>query len=175
MKIRVTNAWLRQHRQALGDQAVLLSGERWLESAGRATLPRWQWRFGTTTIADVLWLRPIVDLRLHEVTQMSVEAGVPIHPGYGIQGETLDTLLDPFRDETKGRARLSCVRCIFSSPRHIHTALLSAPEIVGPYDERIRQYEAMTGYTWAQRGGVDTTGRRPALPVRISSEKDTTP
>lgn len=73
----------------------------------------------------------------------------------------LDALLDPRRDETAGRARLSCVRCIFSSPKHVRTALRNAPQIVGPYDERIRQYEATTGYTWAQRGAVETADLRP--------------
>jgi len=128
LKIRLCDRWLQEQAPALGVRPLLLSGERHAESAGRAALPPFQWRFGTRGW-NVLWLRPVVELRLHQVARMSVEASVPIHPGYALQGETLAALLDPARDE-RGRARLSCVCCIFTQPRHLATALEQAPECV---------------------------------------------
>jgi hypothetical protein len=116
-------------------------------------LPPFQWRFGSRGW-DVLWLRPVIDLRLDEVTRMSLEAGAPIHPGYALQGETLDALLDPERDE-RGRARLSCVCCIFARPRHIAAALRQAPELVAPYVRRVQAYERASGYSWQQHGALN--------------------
>ena len=136
----------------LGVRPLLLSGERHAESLGRATLPPFQWRLGTRGW-DVLWLRPVVELRLHQVARMSMEANVPIHPGYALQGETLTALLDPERDE-RGRARLSCVCCIFTQLRHLATALQQAPEAVGPYVQRVQAYEQASGYSWRQRGAL---------------------
>lgn len=155
-KIRLCDRWLREYASTLGARPVLLTGERHRESASRAGLPPVGWRFGSKSW-DVLWLRPVVELRLHEVTRMSVEAGVPIHPGYLLQGESLPALLDPARDE-RGRARLSCVCCIFSQPRHLAHALGHAPELVAPFVERVRAYEQASGYAWQQRGRLELTG-----------------
>ena len=101
---------------------------------------------------------------------MSVAAGAPVHPGYALQGEPVDALLDPDRDE-RGRARLSCVCCIFAQPRHIATALQQAPGLVAPFVRRVQAYEQATGYTWQQRGalnlatpGVDLEHEPLALP-----------
>jgi len=60
-------------------------------------------------------------------------------------------MTDPIRDE-RGRARLSCVCCIFSHQQHIATALHNAPEVVGPAVQAIQHYEHATGYSWQQRG-----------------------
>ena len=98
-----------------------------------------------------LWARPLLDLRLHEVTRLVIEAGAPIHPAYFLQGETLAGMLDPRRNE-RGRARLSCVCCIFSHQRHISSALMNAPELVQPYVDDVLQFERDTGYSWQQRG-----------------------
>ncbi len=149
-KARACDVWLRQHREMLGDRPLLLSGERHAESSGRSKLPQAEWRFGTKTW-DVLWYRPVIDWPWHQVVQASVDAGIPIHSGYELQGETLAAMTDPTRAE-RGRARLSCVCCIFSHQHHIATALKNAPEIVGPQVKAIQQYEQTTGYSWQQRG-----------------------
>ena len=158
----------------LGVRPLLLSGERHAESMGRAMLPAFEWRLGTRGW-DVLWLRPVVELRLHQVTRMSLEANVPIHPGYALQGETLAALLDPERDE-RGRARLSCVCCIFTQPRHLATALQQTPELVRPYVQRVQDYEHITGYSWQQRGALSLNWSDPNedqehLPRNVAPER----
>ena len=60
-------------------------------------------------------------------------------------------MLDRQRDE-RGRARLSCVCCIFSHRRHITAALTNAPELVQPYVDEVQQFEQDTDYSWQQRG-----------------------
>jgi hypothetical protein len=150
--VRACDVWLRDNRAQLGDRPLLLTGERHAESASRARLPAWAWRFGARGW-DVAWHRPVVDLAWHQVVRMSVEAGVPIHPGYLLQGETGERMLDPARDE-RGRARLSCVCCIFSSQTHIAAALRADPASVGPLVAVVQQFERETGMTWQQRGGL---------------------
>ena len=156
-KRRLCNWWLQEHRRWLGPRAVLLSGERRAESSGRSTLPAYQWRCGLQPTPAwpagwrCLWARPLLDLRLHEVARLVVEAGAPIHPAYFLQGETVAGMLDPRRNE-RGRARLSCVCCIFSHQRHISSALMNAPELVQPYVDDVQQFEREMGYSWQQRG-----------------------
>jgi len=149
-KARACDVWLRENRDILGEWPLLLSGERHAESPSRSKLPQAAWRFGTKQW-DVLWYRPIIDWPWHQVVQASVDSGIPIHPGYALQGETIAAMTDPTRNE-RGRARLSCVCCIFSQQHHIATALRNAPEVVGPAVHAIQQYEQTTGYSWQQRG-----------------------
>jgi 3'-phosphoadenosine 5'-phosphosulfate sulfotransferase (PAPS reductase)/FAD synthetase len=149
-KAAVCDRWLREQREDLGARPVLLSGERHAESPGRAKLPPTQWRFGTKGW-DVLWARPVIDWPWHQVVQASVDAGIAPHPGYALQGETLEAMRDPTRDE-RGRARLSCIACIFAHPHHIATALNNDPTTVGPVVRLVQQYEQDTGYSWQQRG-----------------------
>ena len=162
-KRRLCNWWLQENRMQLGPSAVLLSGERRAESTGRCRLPTHAWRCclqpspGWPQGWRCLWARPLIDLRLHEVTRLVVEAGAPIHPAYFLQGETLAGMLDPQRDE-RGRARLSCVCCMFSHQQHITAALTNAPELVRPVVDELQAFEQETGYSWQQRG--------PLLPTR---------
>lgn len=151
--------WCRQNRLALGSNAVLLSGERWKESDNRARVSTWEWRTEvalkeTKRVPDgwnLLWARPVIDLSLAEVTKLVVDAGAPLHPGYFMQGETIEAMLDPNRVEA-GRARLSCVTCIFTQPRHLKAALRNAPEVVQPYVDRVQSIERRVGRTWQQSG-----------------------
>jgi hypothetical protein len=123
--------------------------------------------------------------RIDTVTRTSVTAGVPIHPGYALQGETLAALLDAERDE-RGRARLSCVCCIFTQSRHLVTALQRAPGLIEPYIRRVQAYEHATDYTCQQRGASIATmfrkhihekaglpGRQPLFyfPICLSSTR----
>ncbi len=88
---------------------------------------------------------------MHNVSRLVVAGGAPIHPAYFLQGETVAGMLDPQRNE-RGRARLSCVCCIFSHQQHISSALTHAPEVVRPYVDEVQQFERDTGYSWQQRG-----------------------
>lgn len=151
-KSRVCDVWLRTHRTTLGTRPILLTGERWAESTNRAKLPRWQWRFNTQH-DDVLWLRPIIDLPWYAAVRMSTDAGVPIHPAYFWQGEAIEAMRDPNRNE-RGRARLSCACCIFSHQHHIKAALAAQPQIVAPFVRDVQRFEQETGYTWQQRSAL---------------------
>lgn len=163
-KSAVCDAMLRQARTAgqLGARPVLITGERWAESPQRSRLTRAEWRVPLQPTRRnpqgqrVLWLRPIIDQTFHQVVQAVLAAGLPIPDAYYLQGETLGSLLDPTRDE-RGRARMSCLCCIFSSPARLQQAARSAPEIVSPHIARIQQYEATTGYSWQQRGPLTIT------------------
>jgi 3'-phosphoadenosine 5'-phosphosulfate sulfotransferase (PAPS reductase)/FAD synthetase len=160
-KGRCCDRWINEHLAALGPRPILLTGERWAESDNRAHLPEWQWRFERQR-NDVLWLRPIIALRAHEVARRVIAADPAlVHPGYFIQGETLDTLTHPAREE-RGRARLSCVACVFTNQGDLATALHNAPEIVQPHVARIQRYERESGYTWQQRGALLPTHANPS-------------
>ena len=159
-KIRLFNVWARMNRQLLGERAVLLSGERWAESAQRSRLSAWEWR-DTISLKPghaewqngwrLLWARPGIERALHEVAGAVIGAGIEPHPGYFAQGETLASLLDPNRDE-RARARLSCRVCIFSQQHHIQHALDVQPAMMLPAVLAVKDYEASTGYSWQQRG-----------------------
>lgn len=86
-KSAVCDRWLNLQRSLLGDQPLLLTGERWAESTARTRLARTRWRFDRQT-ADVVWHRPIIDQPLHTVAQMVRAAGLPLHPCYAWQGES---------------------------------------------------------------------------------------
>jgi len=171
-KIQAYDAWARQNRAMLGSSSVLLSGERWAESAARSSrVQPWEWRDkislkpGNTAFPDGwrhLWVRPVVAWKWHEVAQFVHDAGVPFHPGYFIQGETLEAMLDPSRDERKGRARLSCALCIFSRPQEIRRAVANRPDIMQPFIDRVAAYEEASGYTWQQRGPIHEIVQPPA-------------
>lgn len=160
-KSAVSDAILRQARAAgqLGARPLLITGERWAESPQRATLPAARWHLELTPTNRrpaghrVLWLRPIIDQTLHQVVQTVIGAGLPIPDAYYLQGETLGSLLDPTRSE-RGRARMSCVCCIFSQQARLQLAATMAPAIVGPHIARIQAYEAASGYTWQQAGAL---------------------
>lgn len=157
--------WVRRHRAELGPNPILVTGERTMESAERALrLVPWEWRTsvdlqpGNQDFPDgwrLLWLRPIINWRWHQVNAFVHAAGMPFHPGYFVQGETLETMLDPHRDERQGRARLSCRCCIFMNPLHIARALHNDPASMAPAIERVRAYEQQTGFSWQQRGPID--------------------
>jgi hypothetical protein len=159
-KIRLFNTWARSQRAQLGERAVLLSGERWAESTQRSHLPAWEWREAITLQPGnaawpdgwrLLWARPGIDRALHEVAGAVIGAGIPPHPGYIAQGETLTSLLDPNRDE-QARARLSCRVCIFSHQHHIQHALDTQPAMMLSAVQAVQEYEQTTGYSWQQCG-----------------------
>jgi hypothetical protein len=159
-KTRLFDTWARANRSMLGEQSVLLSGERWAESEQRSHVLPWEWRNAITLQPGhrdwprgwrMLWARPGIDRALHEVAGAVLDAGIEPHIGYFDQGETLASLLNPLRDE-RGRARLSCRCCIFSQTHHIQHALDARPAVMGPAVRAIQDYEQETGYSWQQRG-----------------------
>jgi hypothetical protein len=162
-KTRLFDSWARANRAVLGEQSVLLSGERWAESEQRSQVLPWEWRDAISLQPTqkpgaawprgwrMLWGRPGIALALYEVAEAVIAAGIAPHIGYFDQGETLASLLDPNRDE-RARARLSCRCCIFSHAHHLQRALDARPEVMGPAIQAIQDYECETGYSWQQRG-----------------------
>ena len=158
--------WARRNRAELGQHPILITGERTQESYERAQrLVPWEWRDSVALQPDnpdfptgwrLLWLRPVMTWAWHQVSAFVHTCGVPFHPGYFAQGETVETMLDPHRDERQGRARLSCRCCIFTHPRHLVTALQNDPASMEPMIARIRDYEHTSGFSWQQRGPIET-------------------
>ena len=157
-KIAPTDAWLRADREVLGARPLLLTGERWAESPGRSRLPWYQWRVPLQPCPTwpgghrVLWLRPVLDRTLAQVTATVLDAGRALHPGYAIQGRAPAALRDAAE---RGRPRLSCRCCIFSAPQHIQAALQNDPASMQDAVDAVRHYEAESGYSWQQRGFLD--------------------
>jgi hypothetical protein len=162
LKSQLCDHDLRAARALLGARPLLVSGERWSESDQRSRLPRAVWRVPLEATRRhpgghrVLWVRPVIDQPLHVITRAVLQAGIPLHPGYALQGESLGRMLDPERPE-RGRARLSCVTCIFSAGHHLQTAYTNAPTVVGPYIQAVQAYEQTSGRSWQQRGSLDIT------------------
>jgi len=163
-KIALFDAWARRNRHLLGDHPLLITGERWRESPRRErSLTAWEWRDALTLQPGhaehpsgwkLLWLRPVIDWAWHQVNAYVHACGVPAHPGYAIQGETMEAMLDPHRDERHGRARLSCRCCIFTHPRHLDAALQHDPDAMIPVLNRIQNYEQSSGFSWQQSGPI---------------------
>ena len=164
-KIALFDAWARRNRKQLGDRPLLITGERWRESPSRERrLTSWEWRDALTLQPShaehpagwrLLWLRPVIDWAWHQVNAYIRDCGVPFHRGYAAQGETLEAMLDPHRDERQGRARLSCRCCIFTHPRHLAAALQNDPAAMAPAIARVRAYEQASGFSWQQRGPIN--------------------
>jgi hypothetical protein len=158
-KTALFDAWVVRHRPELGARPLLVSGERWAESPTRARLPAWEARLPLRPTRawpqgwQMTWLRPGIALPFHAVAGAVVAAGITPHPAYFLQGETLETLLDPTRVE-RGRARVSCRVCIFGQARHIRTALARSPETMAEIVAEVQAREAQTGRTWQQRGAL---------------------
>lgn len=174
-KTQLFDAWARRERASLGDAAVLVSGERWPESVNRSKVAAWEWRKALTLKPNartgspgwrLLWWRPAIRLPWHAVNQCVLASGVPFHPGYFAQGETVESMCDPARDERKGRARLSCRICIYTRPQEMAHALLHAPELFSDAVEAVAGYEARSGYTWQRRGPIRELVK-PKSPIQI--------
>lgn len=159
-KTLTSDVWCRQNRTLLGERAILFSGERWAESDDRSALPHWEERdIGLLPCKAwpdgwrLIWVRPGIERALHEVARAVHEAGIPLNESYCAQGETWEALLDPKRDE-RGRARHSCVICIFSRRVHISNAVASRPDLVAPKLSDVLDFEADTGKSWQQNGFI---------------------
>lgn len=160
-KSQAFNKWARERRTELGPRAVLLSGERWAESDARSNVTRWEWREDITLKPgnkawpdgwQLLWARPGIDLAFWQVARAVIAAGVEPHRGYFDQGETIESMTNPERDEA-GRARLSCLVCIYSHQHHIQRAVDTRHELI-PLVQTVKDYESETGRTWQQRGPI---------------------
>lgn len=111
------------------------------------------------TAAARLACSAALPLAFSEVARNVVALGDDlVHPGYLIQGATLDGMRDPLLEE-RGRPRLSCVVCIFTSQQHLRVALQGPhADLIRPYIEKHRLFERLSGKTWQQRSALNLCG-----------------
>jgi 3'-phosphoadenosine 5'-phosphosulfate sulfotransferase (PAPS reductase)/FAD synthetase len=82
-KREVFNTWCRQNEDVMGEYPLMVSGERWAESASRAKLPVFGYRKSLREKSEfMLEYRPIIHLSRREVFCQLRDAGVPLHPCY---------------------------------------------------------------------------------------------
>ncbi len=105
----VFNAWARRHTDLLGASPVLILGERWSESRGRARLPYLRQRSQLTHITEY---RPILHYRRIEVFRKAETYGIEQHYCYQAQGLTREAMLT---EDVEGGPRMSCVMCFLKT------------------------------------------------------------
>jgi 3'-phosphoadenosine 5'-phosphosulfate sulfotransferase (PAPS reductase)/FAD synthetase len=86
LKIQVLNLWYDENKAWLGEHPVVILGERWAESPGRADLPEVRVR---PSRKGLLEFRPILALRRIEVFNAVREAGIELHYCYDLQWRAL--------------------------------------------------------------------------------------
>lgn len=171
-KTQLFNAWLVRNRTHLGQRAVLATGERHAESHDRARLPDWEWRGEIGRSANfpegwkIPWIRPVLRLRFHQVASRVIASGIDPHPGYLAQGETRQSMQDPWRDE-RGRPRLSCVCCIFTRGEHLRRARSNAPDSVLEPIAAVQEFEKLTGRSWRQDAFLDELMKEVSKPLPL--------
>lgn len=139
LKRDVFNKFARRERQNWGERPVVVLGERWAESPGRAKLPYLTPRSGMEWLLE--W-HPILHYRRIEVFRGLRAAGIEPHPCYKLQGMTES---DMFETDTDGGARCSCRCCFYLSPEQL------AVNANLPGNEQLFRdvvsFETTTGYT----------------------------
>jgi 3'-phosphoadenosine 5'-phosphosulfate sulfotransferase (PAPS reductase)/FAD synthetase len=105
LKRDVFNMWARRNSNLLGSSSVVVMGERWRESKGRARLPYIRQR---THLPHMTEYRPILDYRRIDVFRKSREYGIEPHYCYKAQGMTDE---DMYEWDVEGGPRMSCVIC----------------------------------------------------------------
>lgn len=116
----VTDKWIRQHRQQLGEKCLFLSGERRDESAGRAKLPELEYHsttLKTKRVADFTchWYRPCLDYEKKQMFHWGKELKLEPHPYYDYVG------------------RCSCMFCMFMPDSHAAENMKRYPEMAKKY------------------------------------------
>lgn len=106
--------WIRNHRQELGDELIVVSGIRAEESLRRSKLPEWEEH--PTALKDgsftaKTWY-PCLDMKEHEIYKRIKAEGLPLHPCY---------------DFSK---RCSCWCCIFQAKSAVREYADQHPELV---------------------------------------------
>jgi 3'-phosphoadenosine 5'-phosphosulfate sulfotransferase (PAPS reductase)/FAD synthetase len=79
LKSAVFNLWAAENRTLLGEHPLVVLGERWSESTGRAELPEIRAREGAKWLTE---FRPVLPLRRFEVFRALRDAGIDLHPCY---------------------------------------------------------------------------------------------
>jgi 3'-phosphoadenosine 5'-phosphosulfate sulfotransferase (PAPS reductase)/FAD synthetase len=143
LKRDVWNMWARRNRELTGPAPILVMGERWRESKGRARLPFIRKR---PKMEHVTEYRPILDYRRIDVFRKVRDAGIELHYCYAAQGMTQE---DMYEKDVEGGPRMSCVICFLKPEEQLRTSY-ATPE-GRPLIERGIQVERAVGHT-LQRG-----------------------
>lgn len=136
LKQQVFGKWVRQNRQALGDEVVIISGIRSDESASRFKMEPWR-EMDRLSLKDGSfsawgWL-PCFDMSKQEVFERIKGEGLPIHPAYDFA------------------TRLSCWCCIFAHPNEVRPYAEEHPELY----EKACLLEDEIGDKWKYRFGFN--------------------
>lgn len=133
------NKWARENKDLLGKSPVIVLGERWRESRGRAKLPYLRKRSNLEYMTE--W-RPILDYRRIDVFRKLQEYGIEPHYCYKAQGMTER---DMYEVDEEGGPRMSCVMCFLKSEDQMKASY--ATEQGRPIIERGLAIERRTGHT----------------------------
>ncbi len=131
LKTAVTDRWIRENRDQLGNKCLFVSGERRDESRGRAKLPELEYHstsLKTKRVADFLchWYRPCLDYEKGKMFEWGKALNLEPHPCYQYLG------------------RCSCMFCMLMPDRHAAENMKRYPEIA---DKWIRA-EMQINHTW---------------------------
>jgi len=94
LKRDVFNMWARRTADLLGPTPVLVMGERWRESRGRAKLPHIRQR---PSLPHMTEYRPILDYRRIDVFRKLQQYGIDPHYCYKTQGMTDEEMYEQDR------------------------------------------------------------------------------
>lgn len=119
LKRDVWNKWARANRELLGPGPILVMGERWRESRGRAKLPFIRQR---PKMDEVTEYRPILDYRRIDVFRAMRDAGIEPHYCYAAQGMTEE---DMYERDVEGGARMSCVICFLKPEQQLQASYMA--------------------------------------------------
>lgn len=136
-----------------GKKVLIITGERWEESSGRASYPFVEKHRASTMRRQVDQWRPVLNWTEAAVWRMIRDAGVMPHPCY-----------------YAGFSRASCAKCIFSGPDEWATIRALDPEGF----EAIAAKEVEYGKTiHRSRSVIDQAGRGDLLMVHTGGENTT--
>lgn len=118
LKTAITDKWIRQHREQLGNKCLFLSGERRDESMGRAKLPELEYHsttLKTKRLGDFTchWFRPCLDYPKDKMFEWGRELHLEPHPCYQYVS--------------------SCMLCILMPDKHAIENIKRYPEIAAEY------------------------------------------
>lgn len=119
LKRDVFNMWARRMSDLLGPTPVLVMGERWRESRGRAKLPYLRQRPSLPRMTEY---RPILDYRRIEVFRKLRQHGIEPHYCYKAQGMTDEEM---YEQDREGGPRMSCVICFLKPEGQLRASYLA--------------------------------------------------
>jgi 3'-phosphoadenosine 5'-phosphosulfate sulfotransferase (PAPS reductase)/FAD synthetase len=139
LKREVWNYWARRNRDLLGPAPILIMGERWRESRGRAKLPFIRRR---TKMEHVTEYRPILDYKRIEVFRKMRDARIEPHYCYKAQGMTDE---DMYEKDLEGGPRMSCVICFLKPEAQLRASYATTQG--RPLIEQAIKVEQAIGHT----------------------------